>query len=125
VDGSPATESLVRFDVSSIKGSVETATLRIHSSSSQSVGYDVSTVAGSWSESSLSTSSLPSLSSRLGSSGPVSGGSWTSVTLPAAVVQSALASGSLDLGLSTTSPTNLHLDSRESSDPPQLVVTTK
>ena len=125
VDGSPATESLVRFDVSSIKGTVETATLRIHSSSSQSVGYDVSTVAGSWSESSLSTSSLPSLSSKLGSSGPVSGGSWTSVTLPAAVVQSALASGSLDLGLSTTSPTNLHLDSRESSDPPQLVVTTK
>jgi hypothetical protein len=30
----------------------------------------------------------------------------------------------LDIGLATSDSTNLHLDSRESSDPPQLVITT-
>lgn len=123
VDSDTPRRSYLRFDLSKVSGTISGAVLKIHASSSQSVGYDVSSVNGSWQESTIDWANAPSLGTTLGSSGPVSSGTWTSVTLSASQIQAAVGHV-LDLALTTTSATNLHLDSRESANAPELVLTT-
>jgi fibronectin type III domain protein/calcineurin-like phosphoesterase family protein len=124
VDGDGVRYSYLKFDLSGVGGTVTGATLQIYAGSSQATGYQVYSVADtSWSESALTWNTKPPMgSTSSGSSGPVTTGTWTSVTLPSSLVQAALG-GKLSLGLQTTSNTNLKLLSRESTTQPKLVVT--
>lgn len=121
VDASPTVDSYLRFNVAGLSGNVTSATLRIYANSAQSTGYDVYGVADTtWSESALNWSNAPAFGSKIGSSGAVSSGTWTSVNVTAYIT----GNGTYSLGLSTTNSTALSLASRESTNPPQLIIAT-
>jgi hypothetical protein len=120
VDASPVKRSLIRFDLSTLSGTVVSAKLRVHAASAQSTGYQVQPVASGWDEKTVDDANAPQFGPAVGSSGPVQSGQWTEVSIPPSMITG----GELDIGLATSDSTNLHLDSRESSDPPQLVITT-
>ena len=122
VDASPTTTSYLKFDVSGLTGAVANATLRVWANTSQTTGYDVYSVPDtSWDESSITFNTAPSMATAVvGSSGPVSGGTWTTVDVTSLVS----GNGTITLGLQTTNSTALSLSSREGSNPPELVITT-
>jgi chitodextrinase len=125
VDADGVRKTYLKFDLTRLSGTVSSVTLKLYAGSSQSIGYQVdSTADTSWSESAITWNTKPPMAStNSGSSGPVTSGTWTSVTLPASLVQTALG-GKFSLGLQTASSTNLKLLSRESSTPPQLLIST-
>jgi hypothetical protein len=125
VDGSPDVRSYVKFDTTSVTGTIQSATLRIYATSSQSVGFDVYGVTdSSWTETGLTYANQPSGSiapTRLGSSGAAVAGTWKTIDVTALVK----APGVYSVVLETTSSTALALASREdAAHAPQLVVTT-
>ena len=120
VDGSPVVRSYLRFNVAGLTGAATSATLRVWANSAQSTGYDVFGVAdNTWVETAITDSTAPPFGTKLGSSGAVATGTWTSVNVTSAVTGNGLVS----FGLSTTNSTALSLSSREGANPPQLVVT--
>ncbi len=127
VDADGIKQSYLKFDLHGITGTVTSVTLKIWAGSSQSTGYQVFGVSNTtWGETTINWSNKPAFAaSSSGSSGAVTTGTWTSVTLPVSLVQPALGNF-LSLGLSTTSNTNLKLSSRESgvSTAPQLIIKT-
>jgi hypothetical protein len=125
VDASPDVRSYLKFDASAVSGTIDSATLRIWATSSQSVGFDVYGVSDStWTESGITFANQPSGSisaTKLGSSGPVTAGTWKTVDITALVN----APGVWSVVLRTTSSTALALSSREdATHPPELVITT-
>jgi hypothetical protein len=124
VDASPDVRSYVKFTTGALTGTVQKVTLRIWATSAQSVGYDAAGVGdSSWTETGLTYANQPSASigAKLGSSGPVTAATWTSVDVTAFVK----AAGTFSFVLQTTSGTALALASREdAAHAPQLVITT-
>ena len=125
VDALPDVRSYVKFDTSSVTGTIQSATLRIWATSSQGVGFDVYSVGdSSWTETGLTYSNQPSgsiSSTKLGSSGSVTAGTWKTVDVTALVT----APGVYSVVLETTSSTALALASREdATHAPQLVLST-
>ena len=125
VDGSPDVRSYLKFDASSLKGTVQSATLRIWATSAQSLGFDVYAVGdSSWTEGGVTYANQPSSSispTKLGSSGAVTAGTWKTVDVKALVTTP----GVYSVVLETTNSTALALASREdATHAPQLVVTT-
>ena len=124
VDGSPIVRSYLKFDVSSLSGQVQGATLRIWATSAQSLGFDVFAVGdSSWTETGLTYANQPSATispTKLGSSGTVAAGTWKTIDVTALITTPRVYS----LVLETTSSTALALSSREDvAHAPQLVVT--
>ena len=111
LDGSPVVRSLLRFNVSGITGSVASATLRVWANSAQSTGYDVYSVAdNTWAEATITSANSPPFGpTKLGSSGKVTAGAWTSVNVTSAIT----GNGTYSFGLSTTNSTAVSLSSRE------------
>ena len=125
VDASPDVRSYLKFDTSSLTGTVQSATLRIWATSSQSVGFDVYAVGDSgWNETGLTYANQPAgsiASTKLGSSGAVTAGTWKTVDVTAFLA----APGVQSVVVETTSSTALALSSREdATHPPELSVTT-
>ncbi len=121
IDGSPTVRSFLRFNVSGIGGTVTNATLRIWANSAQSTGYNAYSVADTtWGETTITDANAPPFGAQLGSSGPITTGSWTSADVTSAVTGNGLVS----FGISTTNSTAVSLSSREGANPPQLVITT-
>ena len=119
VDGSPVVRSFLRFNVTGASGTVTAATLRVWANSAQSTGYDAYSVANNtWGETTITDANAPPFGAKLGSSGKVATGTWTSVNVTSAVT----GNGTYSFGLSTTNSTALSLSSREGANPPQLVV---
>jgi hypothetical protein len=123
VDASPDVRSYLKFDTSGVSGTVDSATLRIWATSAQSVGFDVYAVSdSSWTETGLTYANQPStaIGAKLGSSGPVTAGTWKTVDVTAFFTTPGVQS----VVLQTTSSTALALSSREdATHPPQLVIT--
>jgi hypothetical protein len=106
-------------------GAVQTATLRIWTTSAQSLGFDVYGVGNtSWTENGLTYANQPSSSisaTKLGSSGTVAAGTWKSIDITPLLT----GPGAYSVVLETTSSTALALASREdAAHAPQVVVTT-
>jgi hypothetical protein len=121
IDGSPTVNSYIRFNVTGLSGTVTSAILRVYANSSQSTGYDAYSVAdNTWSESALDWSNAPPFGGKLGSSGKITGGTWTSVDVTPYIT----GNGTYSFGLSTTNSTAVSLSSREGASPEQLVITT-
>ncbi|WP_299442025.1 DNRLRE domain-containing protein [uncultured Phycicoccus sp.] len=119
VDASPDRRGYVRFDVSGLAGTVTSAVLRIRANSTHSAGFEVRDVADdSWAETGITYSNAPSPGSLLGTSGPTTNGTYTEIDVTAVITGDGLAS----FALTPTNSTNLPLATRESSNPPELVV---
>lgn len=124
VDGKPASAAYLKFDATGLGGSVQQAVLRLRVSSSGSTGaQSVRTVAStSWTESALTWSTRPAVGSAIGSLSKTRTNTTYDVPLTASAVQPRLG-GPLSLALDSSSTDGVDLASRETSTPPQLVLT--
>jgi hypothetical protein len=120
VDGSPVIQAYVRFDLRSLSGSVTNARLELYANSASSVGYDVAGTDGTaWTEAAITSANVPGITAPVGSAGPFAAATTTSVD-----VTSAVQAGSIvDLAIVARSATAISFGSRESVNPPRLVVT--
>ena len=118
-DGSPILRSYLRFDLSAIAGTVTRATLRFLPNANHSQGLEVhQSTATSWSETGITFENAPSYdASILATSGALVSGVWTSMDATVAATGS-----TVTVVLTTTSPTQASLASRQTSNPPVLVV---
>jgi hypothetical protein len=121
VDGSPVTNSYIRFNVSGWSGPIHSATLRVFANSRSSTGYSVKSVSdNSWGETSINYNNAPAPGSTLGSSGAINtAGTWVSINITSYIT----GNGQFSVVLSTTNATAINNSSRESgANAPQLVV---
>jgi chitodextrinase len=121
VDGSPVINSYLRFTVSGLSDSpISQAQLLIHANSSSTSGLTALTVAdNTWDESTITYTSAPALGSSLGTSPPVTGGTWITFDVTSYVNSE----GTFSFGLSTPGATAIGLESRESGvTSPQLII---
>ncbi len=121
-DASPDYHSYLRFNVGDITGTVTNATLRLYTTSSSATGYQVRRVTDqSWEEGTIIYDNAPAVGSVIGSSGNFASGTWTSVDVTSVIT----GNGVYDLGLTTTSTSNMNFNGREAtSNKPQLVIQT-
>jgi len=120
VDGSPVVATYLRFNIANV--SAAGAVLSIYPTSNQSLGFDVHSLADdTWVEKGLTWNNHPTWDPTvLASSGPASAGLLLNISLPTASLPG---NGNVDFVLTTNSQTALALASRESTNPPQLVIT--
>jgi hypothetical protein len=104
-----------------VAGTVSSAVLRVYANSAQTTGYDLYPVANNaWGETTITDANAPPFgATKLGSSGKITAGTWTSVDATSAIT----GNGTYSFGLSTTGSTAVSLSSREGANPPQLVIT--
>ena len=120
-DGSPDVHSYMRFDVQGTGGApISRARLFIYAKSSSTSGLDAEAVTdNSWSEYTVTSANGPALGSVLGSSPPVSGGTWIAFDVTSYVTEEGL----INFGVSTAGSTAIGIASRESgANSPQLIV---
>jgi PKD repeat protein len=120
--GSTTMRSYLRFDLSKLVGSIQSASLRVMANSSTSLGFSAYGVGdNSWGEKTITYANAPTLAaSAAGSSGSITSGSWASVQIGSLVGPAV--GGLMSVAL-TGSGSQESLASRESATPPQLVVT--
>ena len=119
-DASPYVGSFLRFDPNGLGSSISRAILRVYANSSNSGRIDVRGVtSNSWGESTLTYRNMPAVLSVVGSVARISEGTWVQWDVTSLV----RGNGTLSFGLTSTSITATSLASRESSNRPQLVVT--
>ncbi|HET6770371.1 MAG TPA: DNRLRE domain-containing protein [Actinomycetota bacterium] len=118
-DGTPEVRSFLRFDLGGMDAPISDAVLRVFAGSTSATGIDVGGVStNSWSETTLTFLNSPRVTAAVDSSGPIRAGTWVDWD-----VTSLLRSGRpVSFALTSTSPTATRLASRESSNPPQLVL---
>jgi PKD repeat protein/predicted MPP superfamily phosphohydrolase len=113
--------SYLRFDLSSLTGTVTSAKLRLFSSDGSDVAGLVYRTSGAWAESTVTWSNEPGPTGPLiTSGGTVATGAWFEFDVTSALG----AAGQLDLVLQSTSSNSCYYSSREGTNPPELVVTT-
>jgi hypothetical protein len=122
VDGSPIIRSYLRFDLQGLIGTVTRATLRIFANSASTSGSVANGVSdNTWTESTINYNNAPPLGSALGSSGPITAGTWISMDVTVYIT----GNGTYNLALTTPGSTAVSLASRESgANAPQLIIET-
>ncbi len=121
VDGSPDIRSYVSFDVPDLGTPIVSATLRIYGNTNGPDGLIANASGGAlWTESGLTYVNAPSVGAVLGSGSPVSSGGYLDIDVTGSVRRAS----TFDVVLSTPGARAISLGSRESSNPPLLVVTT-
>jgi hypothetical protein len=121
-DTSPTFQSYLRFHVDDVQETVTKATLRLYTTSSSAVGYQINAVNDqSWEEGKITFANAPAAGTIVGSSGNFAANNWTSVDVTSLVT----GNGIFDIVMTTTSTATLNFNSREAaSNWPQLVVET-
>ncbi|MDR3572452.1 MAG: DNRLRE domain-containing protein [Anaerolineaceae bacterium] len=121
VDNSPVVRSYMRFTVSGISGTSNSATLKFYANTSQSTGFTVYKLSNNtWTESGIKYSNAPAVGAAINKTGAVTGGSWVSINVSSYIT----GNGTYNLVLETTSSTALSLASKENTThAPQLVIT--
>jgi hypothetical protein len=114
-DGSPVVRTYLHFSVGALDGTVLKAELLVSAKSTTASPTSVSTSAATWSERSLTYANAPAPSAPLATAPPVKAGG----TLTADVTSAVTAPGSVGFVLSTASPTNFAMYSKESPSAPQ------
>lgn len=118
VDGSPVQRSFLRFDVAGIEGQLDRATLTVFANSS-SPGHDARSVTNAWSEATMSYNTQPPVSPAIaGTSAGASAGTRSAVDVTSLVP----GDGTYSFALDSADTTGVNLASRESANPPQLVI---
>ena len=112
-DGSPVSRAFIRFDLTAVTGTVQSARLRLHvvnvlNGSSPAGGSVASTTSTTWSEASTSWNSQPAIDGPLiGALGAVSRNTWVEIDVTQAVEAGAIVS----LALSSTNANGAYYDS--------------
>ena len=121
VDGSPLVYSYLRFDLSSVPGTITGLSLKAFATSSSGAGYAVRGVAdNTWSESALDWDNAPPIgSTNVGTSGAFASNTWTTVNVSPLIN----GNGLLSMAMIGINGTAVSFSSREGANPPQLVVT--
>jgi Predicted solute binding protein len=123
VDNSPIEHSYIQFNVQGLSQAPSSVTLKIFANSTQSTGFDVSSVAdNTWTETGINYSNAPAFAgTKTGSSGAITtSGTFYSVDVTSLVT----GNGQVSFGLLTSSSTAINMSSRESgANAPQLVIT--
>jgi hypothetical protein len=122
IDGSPIVQSYLRFNVLGLNGTVTRATLRIFANSASTSGCVANTVGdNTWTETGINYNNAPPLGLTLGSSGPISTGTWINMDVTVYIT----GDGTYSLALTTPGSTAVSLASRESgANAPQLIIET-
>lgn len=121
VDGSPLVYSYLRFDLSSVPGTIAGLSLKVFATSSSTAGYAVRSIAdNTWSESALDWANAPPIgSTNVGTSGAFASNTSTTVDVSPLINGNGLLSMAM-IGINSTA---IAFSSREGANPPQLVVT--
>lgn len=122
IDGSPIEASYLKFDLSPLTFSKIISTkLRFRVSNSSISAQSIKKVLDtSWSETSLTYQNRPALTETLGSiPSPSLSGTWREVDVAPSLAPSLI----LSLGIESTGSDGLDFSSKDSSYPPQLIVT--
>jgi hypothetical protein len=120
-DGSPSTQTLMRFQVSGLSGTVSSARLRLFANNPTTDGPALYRGTGAWAEAAVTWNNRPSLgASPLGTLGVVDTDTWVELDVTAAVT----ANGTYDFVLAAGSADGSSYHSREAVNRPELVVIT-
>jgi hypothetical protein len=120
IDGSPVIRTYLRFDVSGLQGTIETATLRMFNNS-KSNGHDIHSATNTWAESTIDFNTAPAPSDTLfGSSNGGEAGEWSTADVTPLVT----GDGTITAELDTVGTAGINYSSRDGANPPQLVVET-
>ena len=117
-DAKPDTHSYLRFDLRGLEGEVESAALRLYSVTGSGIGYVVSTADGAWAETGMTYQDAPPVGRMVGESEPYDADLWTEVDV-SKVIQGA---EEITLVVQSKNSTTLNLASRESEQPPELLI---
>src|SRR5262245_35796276 len=120
-DSGAQIQSYVRFSVTGVSGTIQSATLRLYATSDGTPnGPVVNTANSTWSESTITWNNRPALTSgALGNTGAIGTNSWVEYNVAAAVT----GNGTFTFALVADSTDGVTFSSRQGSTPPQLVVT--
>jgi hypothetical protein len=121
VDGSPLVYSYLRFDLSSVPGTITGLTLKVFATSSSGAGYAVRGVAdNAWNETALNWNNAPPI----GAANAGTSGAFSSNTLTTTDVSLLInGNGQLSMAMIGINGTAIAFSSREGTTPPQLAVT--
>ncbi|MBA3461036.1 MAG: DNRLRE domain-containing protein, partial [Deltaproteobacteria bacterium] len=120
-DGSPAAQTLLRFQVANLVGTVTSARLRLYVNNPSPDGPSIFRTTGAWSESTVTWGTKPALSgAAIADLGAVYSGTWVEYNVAATVN----ANGTYDFALSGSAADGSIYHSRESAEKPQLVILT-
>jgi hypothetical protein len=111
--------SYLRFDVTGLAGPPASATLSYVSRSTGTTRTAVRLVTGTWSEDTLTYANRPAYGSAISSTAALTAGTWATADVSSVVT----GNGSYSFALTTTATATRYADSRESANPPQLLVT--
>jgi parallel beta-helix repeat protein len=112
-------ESYLKFTVTGVLGSVQSATLRLYSTSSTVDGPAVYSTMNNWTETGITWNTRPALTSiGMDDKGPIATGVWIDYNVTPLVVSN----GIYSFVLVTTSSDSVSFSSREGSQPPQLIL---
>jgi parallel beta-helix repeat protein len=117
-DNSPEVNSYLRFDVTNFPSNVSKVTLRVFATSNSTMGYTLHSTDGSWSESTINFANAPVYSNILTGVATTTANTWTEVDLTDLVT----AAGQYNFVMKSPSSTATSFRSRESSNPPQLII---
>jgi PKD repeat protein len=115
-----ALSGYLRFDLSNVVGSIQSASLSLQQTAGTGAGFSVSGVSdNTWGETTITYTNAPSMGAIIGSSGVLSVGIRGSVNVSALVAPAQ--GGLVSFGLATTGG-QISLASRETLTPPQLTI---
>ncbi len=113
--------SYLKFDVSGVGGPVTAVTLRLFVTDASPDSGSVYAVTSSWSQGTITYTNAPAISGpTLGAAGSTTVGQWVDITLSPSAVSG---NGTVSFGLKSSSTNSAIFDSREGTNPPQLIVT--
>ncbi|HSL75950.1 MAG TPA: DNRLRE domain-containing protein, partial [Candidatus Limnocylindrales bacterium] len=118
---SPEYRSYLRFQVAGLPSPASEARLRLYVTDASPVGGTIFAISGDWSETAITWSNKPSLGAQLGTIGAVAVNTWVEVPIAPAGFS---ADGMYSLAITSSSTNSVVYGSRETANPPQLVLTT-
>jgi hypothetical protein len=117
-DGDPSVTTYLHFAVPSPVAGVTKAVLSLHAASALSAGIQVHAVTAAWNESNITASNAPPVGAVIATTGAITDGAWVDIDVTSAVTSGA----TFDFAITDPSVTAVAFDSRESANPPRLVI---
>jgi hypothetical protein len=118
-DGRPEVRSFLRFDLGGLDAPISGAVLRVFAESTNSTGIAVHGVTtNTWSETTLTYMNSPRMTAAADTSGPIRAGTWVELDVTTLL----RGTDSVSFALTSSSVTATKLGSRESANPPTLVL---
>lgn len=122
VDGDPATayESYLRFTVSGVTGTVQSAVLRLYAVSGTVDGPAVYGAENGWTEAGITWNTRPAtITGALDDEGAISSDTWIEYNVTTFIT----GDGAYSFALKSVDPDGVSFSSREGSQPAELVIT--